>query len=295
MPSERLARLLEPVGEAAAPAADAREADRDRARRAPRAPRARSASSCSCPSERDPEERAQRVVAPVEERAGDAVPSERRSSSSVGGLGGEHDVAAGRGRSRAGRRGPRARAARSPPASCSKKSLMRFFSVSRSISCDLLDRRQRPGWRRRARGRPRSVPSATRRPSSSSSATSGTATRGRRGRCARAPGRARRARSTPAPRRSRATTLCESKLLRAPGRAGRRGRRRRGAGARRARRDGGQELRRASRPWRVVSASSVSCSSSSHPPAHLLVEARVLDRARRRARRSRRGSRPRPP
>ena len=63
----------------------------------------------------------------------------------------------------------------SPRASCSKKSLIRFFSVSRSISSIFLS--ATAVWFATARARSTSeVPSAARRPSSSSFATSGTAT-----------------------------------------------------------------------------------------------------------------------
>ena len=146
-------------------------------------------------------------------------------------------------------------------ASCSKKSLIRFFSVSRSISSIFLI--ATAVWFAAARARSTSVvPSATSSPSSSSSATSGTATR-RSGRSAPAPARARRGRSSRAPPRRREP--------------------RPSAGAPPSRRRAGRRgMRGAERAARVRSATAGSSSSS-------------FSRPRDRLRRARSGARARPP
>ena len=107
----------------------------------------------------------------------------------------------------------------------------------------------------------RTCPSATSRPSSSSFATSGTATRGRAaaaGELRAELGEADLGAGLAGARRGGA----QVRAPRTPGRAGRRGRPRRAGASARARRRRAA-ARRASRPRRSISPSSVSCSSSS--------------------------------
>ena len=166
---------------------------------------------------------------------------------------------AGRGRSRAAPRALRASPSAAPPASSSKKSLIRFFSVSRSISSIFLI--ATAVWFATARARSTStVPSATQQPEQLVARRRAADRDGATGRRGAAPGRARRGRSSRGPRlpcgadaRSRSSSL--------PGRAGRGGSARRAGARGRARSTAGRSSSSVS-ARAIVSPSSVRCSSS---------------------------------
>ena len=194
-------------------------------------------------------------------------------------VGGRHlddDVRCDRGRSRAAWHALRAAPRTLPPASCSKKSLIRFFSVSRSISSIFLI--ATAVWFATARARSTSgVPFGADQPKELvvGNDRDGDAGSARSGQLRPELGEPDR-RGTSCAGWSRSS---EPELLRSRRRAGTGGTR--GSSSSACSRDDRRErARRASRARAIVSASSVRCSSSRDPLARLLVQARILDRAR---------------
>ena len=255
---ERVARLLEAGREARSAATDVREPDRDR-RRQPLLELADARHQALFTGGRNTQERAGLLVAAIEESSLGQPPRER-ALELVRGRGGGGE------RSRWSRSQP-SRAARpsrpgsdSPRASCSKKSLIRFFSVSRSISSIFF--RATAAWLATARARSTSdVPAAASSPRSSSLATSGTATEAER------PLRASSGPSSERPISARASALSGAEARRcSTSEAGieqvQVGTPRRAAASARARRPQGRTVSSASAPARI-SPSSVRCSSSS--------------------------------
>ena len=267
--------LLEAGGEARGAAADVREADRDR-RLEPRHGSAGAArSKLVLAVGGHAEERTGRVVAAVEAASRAAARRERPLERVGRRRGGEDEVAPVEVAAEPGRAALERRRATSPPASCSKKSLIRFFSVSRSISSIFLS--ATAVWLATARAR-----STSEVPRGGEEAEQLVVRDERHGdRRGAAAARELRAELRQADRRRRASAAAA--------------RRRAGAAPRRgveqvevARLRAQRARARARRPPAArsssvsarasVSASSVRCSSSSTRCTHLLVEARVLDR-----------------
>ena len=175
VPTSACCASAKPSAKAASPLADARHADRDRLAELLVHPTQRARGSAALEGVVELDERAERVLAVVEERS--RAPRTRSARASASLHGSATSTTCGWSRSHPSRaarpsRSPRER----PPASSSKKSLIRFFSVSCSITCTFLI--PTATWLATARpSSTRALPSATSRPISSPFATSGTASR----------------------------------------------------------------------------------------------------------------------